>query len=91
MPTDLYPTMAADFDGPQLTDPACAGIAQPDPIFFPVSDGMTKVALVTCRGCVDRLPCLEWALAHKAEGIWGGTTTKDRGRMMRNKRRNQAA
>src|SRR5688572_30194168 len=50
--------------------------------FFPSEKDykMVKVAKGICRGCPSRIPCLEDALTDpETPGIWGATTTSDRG------------
>jgi hypothetical protein len=41
-----------------------------------------RAAQKICAGCVVREPCLEFALATKALGIWGGKTEQQRQRML---------
>lgn len=36
-----------------------------------------------CRACPVRINCLSWAMLHKAEGYWGGTTTHQRKQLRR--------
>lgn len=60
-------------------------------IFFPVGDPEaprnwqnTQDALLTCGECEVRQACLDYALSIKEdEGIWGGTTPKDRRAILR--------
>lgn len=35
-------------------------------------------ALLLCRKCPVQVPCLEYAINTDAQGIWGGTTAKQR-------------
>ncbi len=59
-------------------------------IFFPVSknDVDTPMALMTCRGCPVRQECLEYALTIPSlDGIWAGTSDRDRDRIRQNRRR----
>lgn len=38
----------------------------------------------SCLGCPDRVPCMEYGLAHSPDhGIWGGTTPKERREILR--------
>lgn len=74
--------------------PPCA---DEDPeLFFPVSEirlvkgtrvitYAAQMALEVCAGCdlQARAECLDTALAHRYEGIWGGTTTDQRATMRR--------
>jgi WhiB family redox-sensing transcriptional regulator len=69
--------------------PHCAG-TDPDS-FFPERNGTIgyyeiKAARRICNGCPYRIECLEWALEHREQGIWGGTTELDRKRMRRARR-----
>jgi WhiB family redox-sensing transcriptional regulator len=36
-----------------------------------------------CRTCPVRTQCLEWAMLHRAEGYWGGTSTYQRDQLRR--------
>lgn len=36
-----------------------------------------------CRTCPVRTRCLAWAMLHRAEGYWGGTTTYQRDQLRR--------
>lgn len=65
---------------------ACNGL---DPtIFFPDSDEATEEAKSICALCPVRLSCLEHALASRErDGVWGGTTEKERRRIIRQRRR----
>ena len=53
-------------------------------VFFP-SDGVgVQVAQRVCLVCPVKLPCLEYALAHRVhEGVWGGTSERERRRLLR--------
>ena len=43
-----------------------------------------KRAMSSCMACPDRVPCAEYGLAHSRDfGIWGGTTPKDRKRILK--------
>jgi WhiB family transcriptional regulator, redox-sensing transcriptional regulator len=63
---------------------------QTDPeAFFPEQGAATgralRVARQMCSACPVRTQCLEWALGHGEvlEGIWGGTTERERRRLKR--------
>ena len=46
--------------------------------------GGSKVAKKLCRACPVQVECLTYALdAREPHGIWGGTTVKDRLRIIR--------
>ena len=65
---------------------ACRGL---DPeIFFPETSEEEDLALGICAMCDVRIACLEHALARREKvGVWGGTTDKDRRRIIRQRRR----
>ena len=60
-------------------------------LFFPTGDTgpalvQTAEAISVCNTCPVRSPCLAWALANNAEGVWGGTGEATRRVMIRNSR-----
>lgn len=65
---------------------ACNGL---DPsIFFPDSEESSDEAKSICAECMVRLSCLEHALTlREKDGVWGGTTEKERRRIIRQRRR----
>ncbi len=69
---------------------ACRGL---DPeIFYPASDEEADEAKAVCAECQVRKACLEFALdTREAEGIWGGTTARERRRVLRQRRKTAAA
>ena len=53
-------------------------------LFFPIaagSAGLSQInaAKAVCRGCAVRAACLSYGLQTRQDGIWGGTTTEERG------------
>jgi hypothetical protein len=57
--------------------PACA-TADPD-LFFRTDQALaTAQAKAICLECPLRYPCLKYALAHRVDGVWGGTTGEQR-------------
>lgn len=61
---------------------ACLG-ARRHVTFFPVCENpaesqAARDALTYCAVCPVRTTCLDWATARGEEGIWGGTTTRQR-------------
>ena len=69
---------------------ACVGL-DPD-VFYPPTDEDAGEAKRICSTCQVREPCLEFALStREAEGIWGGTTSRERRRMLRQRRKTAAA
>ncbi len=65
---------------------ACRGL---DPeVFFPDDEDQAEVAKRICDGCDVRVACLEHALASREKvGVWGGTTERERRRIIRQRRR----
>jgi WhiB family transcriptional regulator, redox-sensing transcriptional regulator len=65
---------------------ACRGL---DPrLFFPADDEDAGPATAICAECPVREPCLEFALgSREREGVWGGTTERERRRILRRRRR----
>lgn len=67
---------------------ACRGIDVE--VFYPLSEDEIDAAQAKaiCEGCPVRQACLEHALAHRErEGIWGGTTERERRRIVRQRRK----
>jgi WhiB family redox-sensing transcriptional regulator len=64
----------------------------PPSTFFP-SDGVgVDVARQICVGCPVREQCLEYALAERIDhGVWGGTSERERRRILRSRRLAAAA
>ena len=53
-------------------------------IFFPTTKDQTRRALAICAICPVQEDCLDYALeARERFGIWGGTTEKQRRKMLR--------
>lgn len=73
---------------PWRAQAACRGLDSE--IFFPDPDDedAEAVAKVICDVCPVREPCLEYALGFRErEGIWGGTSERDRRRIVRQRRK----
>ncbi len=67
---------------------ACAGMGTAR--FFPSSadpDNWDQQARAACSICPVRVECLDWALAHGEQGIWGGVDEHGRVRLRRAWRR----
>ena len=65
---------------------ACRGL-DPD-VFFPESDEDAELAKEICFTCDVRVACLEHALGRREKvGVWGGTTERERRRILRQRRR----
>jgi len=66
---------------------ACRGLESA--VFYPDPDNEANVAraLEVCSGCAVREACLDHALTHReTTGIWGGTTERERRRILRRRR-----
>lgn len=67
-------------------NPSCSEV---DPeIFFPEM-GRTfnnNAAKQICNSCVYKPECLEWAMNSSEDGIWGGTTERERRALKRHRR-----
>lgn len=63
-----------------------------DPALFFPSDGMgVQAAQRICAGCEVRELCLEHALANRVDhGVWGGTSERERRRLLRRRRAERA-
>ncbi len=71
---------------PWMEQASCRG-ANPD-TFYPVSEDLAGPALKICASCPVREACLEYAIvARETEGVWGGTTEKERRRIIRLRRK----
>ncbi|HVL28397.1 MAG TPA: WhiB family transcriptional regulator [Acidimicrobiales bacterium] len=69
---------------------ACRGLS-PE-IFYPPVEEEADQARAICGQCAVREACLEFALSNReAEGIWGGVTSRERRRMIRQRRKTAAA
>ena len=65
---------------------ACNGL---DPtIFYPEDEDNANEAKDICSECSVRVACLEHALmSREKDGVWGGATSKERRRIIRQRRR----
>jgi WhiB family redox-sensing transcriptional regulator len=64
-------------DMPDLTGAVCGQVDVGD-MFFPTKGGTTKAAKAICRRCPVKEPCLQYALDHPVDGVWGGTSVRER-------------
>ena len=64
----------------------------PPSMFFP-SDGVgVDAARKVCETCPVKSPCLEYALVNRIDhGVWGGTSERERRRILRQRRLARAA
>ncbi len=53
-------------------------------IFYPTDLGGVNAAIEICKGCPVKKACLDFALATRQEdGVWGGTSERERVRLRR--------
>jgi WhiB family redox-sensing transcriptional regulator len=62
---------------PRVFDSA-ACVSQPAEIFGSSHPASVALAKRVCSTCPIKTACLEWALEHPEEGVWGGTTRQER-------------
>lgn len=56
-------------------------------VFFPHDGAGVERARLICARCVVRWPCLDYALDHRiAHGVWGGTSERERVRLLQQRR-----
>jgi WhiB family redox-sensing transcriptional regulator len=60
---------------------------RPPSVFFP-SDGVgVEIARRICETCPVQALCLEYALEHRIDhGVWGGTSERQRRRILKSRR-----
>jgi WhiB family transcriptional regulator, redox-sensing transcriptional regulator len=46
--------------------------------FFPTDGGSPRKAQRICESCPVRKPCLAYAHATRSDGVWAGTTERER-------------
>ncbi|MDP8937855.1 MAG: WhiB family transcriptional regulator [Actinomycetota bacterium] len=51
---------------------------RPDVTWFPEKGQTAAPAKAVCAACPTRARCLEYAIETGVEGIWGGTSTRER-------------
>ncbi len=51
---------------------------RPDVTWFPEKGQSTAPAKAICSECPSKVPCLAFALETEADGVWGGTSVKER-------------
>jgi len=68
-----------------MADGNCSDI--PPATFFP-NDGVgVDAAPKICQDCPVKSPCLEYALLNRIDhGVWGGTSERERRRILRQRR-----
>jgi WhiB family redox-sensing transcriptional regulator len=65
------------FDIPRLPGALCRQIDTGE-LFFPEKGGSTAPAKAVCARCPVQEPCLQYALDHPVDGVWGGTSVRER-------------
>lgn len=77
--------MKSMMDSEWMADGKCAEL--PPTTFFP-SDGVgVDAARRICADCPVKEPCLEYALVNRIDhGVWGGTSERERRRILRRRR-----
>jgi len=71
--------------GPELAwqkRAACATAPEPDRFFPGGGAPSNKPKKEFCARCPVREECLDWALAHEEQGIWGGLTERERTKLL---------
>lgn len=73
-------------DSGWMDDAACKGADME--AFFPTRGEaeVFVVAFAICEDCPVKADCLEFALEHRLDGIWGGTSGRARAKMLRDGR-----
>ena len=52
-------------------------------LFFPSDEAGVRAAQRICAVCPVKIPCLEYSLVNRMdEGVWGGTSEKERRRVL---------
>ncbi len=65
---------------------------EPPSVFFPTDGAGVEVAKVLCASCPVQVECLEYALRNRIDhGVWGGTSERERRRILQRRRRDAAA
>ena len=65
---------------------------EPPSLFFPSDGTGVDIARQLCATCPVKEPCLEYALRNRIDhGVWGGTSERERRRILRQRRLDAAA
>ena len=65
---------------------------EPPSLFFPSDGAGVDAARQLCATCPVKEPCLEYALRNRIDhGVWGGTSERERRRILRQRRLDAAA
>ena len=61
---------------------------KPPNMFFPHEGGGVDIAKRVCADCVVKSECLEYAIDNRIDhGVWGGTSERERRRIIKNRNR----
>ena len=71
-----------------MDNAACKG--NQDPFFDEVRMTIVREARKICAGCSVKMQCLSHAILNKEVGVWAGTTTNERARIIRSLRKESA-
>jgi hypothetical protein len=80
-------------DSAWMDDAVCANVGAAGDIFAPEKGVANEVpaALRACRFCTVQVECGTYALTHGLDGVWGGTTGRQRRKAVRQSRAARAA
>lgn len=85
-------SLAAELPGSWVGQAECGGRVDLEPVFFPERGAPSSTAIAICHRCPVRADCLDFALrTSQPFGIWGGTTARERHRILRRRRGPAAA
>lgn len=71
--------------------PHASCIDIPKNVFFPAGQDKEQLAKKVCSSCPVQVECLEYALVYGEDyGIWGGTSEKDRRKLLKAVRKETA-
>ncbi len=75
---ERFPTLADFLPGRPawMAQGACRN--RPDVNWFPEKGQSAAAAKAVCAGCPQKAPCVAYAIETDAEGVWGGTSTRER-------------
>ncbi|MFN7322889.1 MAG: WhiB family transcriptional regulator [bacterium] len=71
-----------------MNEGACKGNQE---MFFDETHLKTvRAAREICASCIVKFQCLDHAISNKEVGVWAGTTTNERAKMMRKSKKESA-
>jgi WhiB family redox-sensing transcriptional regulator len=71
-----------------MENAACKG--NQEPFFDEIHMTIVREARKICAGCSVKMQCLDHAIKNKEVGVWAGTTTNERARIIRSLRKESA-